>query len=112
MSRGHYEIEIYVLDNGKSPFEEWLQSLDRKIQNRVMVRLDRLQLGNFGDMKNIGEGVSELRFFFGSGYRVYYGLDNDKIILLLTGGDKKTQNKDILHAKNYWKKYIGGKNNG
>jgi len=101
-----YELEIYVLENGKSPFESWLQSLDSKFQNRIMMRLDRIQLGNFGDHKSVGGGVSELRFFFGSGYRVYYGIDGDRIVLLLTGGDKKSQNKDITKAQEYWEKHI------
>ena len=112
MGNVEYEIEIYVLENGKSPFESWLKSLERNSQNRIMTRLDRVQLGNFGDSKSVGKGVSELRFFFGSGYRVYYGIDEGKIVLLLTGGDKKSQNKDINQAQDYWKNYLEDKDNG
>ncbi len=112
MGRVEYEIEIYVLESGKAPFESWLKSLERNIQNRIMARLDRVQLGNFGDHKIVGKGVSELRFFFGSGYRVYYGVDDGKIVLLLTGGDKKSQNKDITQAQDYWKNYLEDKDNG
>ena len=71
-----------------------------------MARLDRVQLGNFGDHKTVGGGVSELRFFFGSGYRVYYGIDQGKLVLLLIGGDKKSQNKDITRAQKYWNLYL------
>ena len=101
-----YEIEFYVRKNGATPFEEWLQSLDQKTHNRIMARLDRVQLGNFGDHKTVGKGVSELRFFFGSGYRAYYGIDKGKLVLLLNGGDKKSQNKDITRAQEYWELYL------
>ena len=101
-----YEIEFYVQKNGRAPFETWLQSLDQKTHDRIMTRLDRVQLGNFGDHKTVGGGVSELRFFFGSGYRVYYGLDHGQLVLLLTGGDKKSQNKDIARAQEYWNLYL------
>ena len=101
-----YEIEFYVQKNGRIPFEAWLQGLDQKTHDRIMARLDRVQLGNFGDHKTVGGGVSELRFFFGSGYRVYYGIDQGKLVLLLTGGDKKSQNKDITRAQEYWNLYL------
>ena len=101
-----YEIEFYVQKNGSAPFEIWLQSLDQKTHDRIMTRLDRVQLGNFGDHKTVGGGVSELRFFFGSGYRVYYGIDHGQLVLLLTGGNKKSQNKDIARAQKYWNLYL------
>jgi len=106
MSQEPYEIEFYVQKNGKIPFQDWLQSLDPKTHNRIMVRLDRVQLGNFGDHKTVGRGVSELRFLFGSGYRVYYGINQGKLVLLLTGGDKKSQNKDIDRAQEHWNLYL------
>jgi putative addiction module killer protein len=101
-----YEIGFYVQKNGRAPFEIWLQSLDQKTHDRIMTRLDRVQLGNFGDHKTVGGGVSELRFFFGSGYRVYYGIDHGQLVLLLTGGNKKSQNKDIARAQKYWNLYL------
>jgi putative addiction module killer protein len=101
-----YEIEFYVQKNGRIPLETWLQGLDQKTHNRIMARLDRVQLGNFGDHKTVGGGVSELRFFFGSGYRVYYGIDQGKLVLLLIGGDKKSQNKDITRAQEFWNLYL------
>lgn len=100
-----YEIELYTLPDGKIPFSEWLGKLDKRNQARIVKRITRLEDGNFGDYKTVGDGVFELRFFFGSGYRVYYGLDGETLVLLLTGSDKKTQNKDIKTAKQYWKKY-------
>jgi putative addiction module killer protein len=84
----------------------WLDSL-RDIQGRVRIRarLDRVQLGNFGDHASVGEGVEELRVDVGPGYRVYFGQAGVKLVLLLCGGDKSTQNKDILQSKIYWKDY-------
>jgi putative addiction module killer protein len=71
----------------------------------VRVRLDRLRLGNMGDCKPVGSGVQELRIDFGPGYRVYLGQDGKNLILLLCGGDKSTQAKDIQAAHEYWTDY-------
>ena len=100
-----YEIEIFVDAKGKKPFTDWLKKLDAMSQVRIVRRIDRLEYGNFGDSKPVGDGVSELRFFFGAGYRVYYGIKNNKIVILLCGGDKKTQGKDIEKAKELWAEY-------
>jgi putative addiction module killer protein len=67
--------------------------------------MDRLSVGLFGDWKSVGDGVYELRIDYGPGYRVYYGQDGDILILLLSGGDKATQRKDIEKAHDYWKDY-------
>lgn len=99
------EIEFYIDENGDIPFVEWLESLDRKTQARIRNRLTRLELGNFGDCKHVGSGVIELRFMFGAGYRVYFGEVKRKIILLLCGGDKSTQERDIQKAHESWKRY-------
>lgn len=69
------------------------------------IRIARLRLGNLGDSKSVGQGVYELRVHFGPGYRIYYGLDGEKLVLLLCGGDKKTQKKDIEKAKAFWENY-------
>jgi len=100
------ELEIYVTEEGRVPFTEWLDSF-RDIRSRVKIRarLDRVQLGNFGDHASVGEGVEELRIDFGPGYRVYFGQAGTKVVLLLCGGDKSTQTQDILRAKSYWKDY-------
>lgn len=93
-----YKIEYLVLSNGKAPVVEWLQSLDSVIRKRITQRILRIEDGNFGDRKNITEFISELRFSFGKGYRVYYAEVEDKIILLINGGDKSKQSKDIEKA--------------
>lgn len=72
---------------------------------RIVARLDRIACGNLGDTKSVGDGVSEIRFPFGSGYRVYFSRDRNKIIILLCGGDKGSQRKDIRAAKNYLNDY-------
>lgn len=69
------------------------------------IRIARLRLGNLGDSKSVGQGVYELKVHFGPGYRIYYGLDGEKLVLLLCGGDKKTQKKDIEKAKAFWENY-------
>ncbi|MCX5925387.1 MAG: type II toxin-antitoxin system RelE/ParE family toxin [Candidatus Dependentiae bacterium] len=93
-----------IVTNGKEPFVHWLDDLDQKTQSIVFSRLDRLILGNFGDCKQIkdGSGVWELRIDHGPGYRIYFGKKGIQLIILLLGGDKKTQNRDIIKAKRYW----------
>lgn len=88
------------------PFVDWLESIkDIKTKKRITARLDRLESGNMGDGKYVGEGVSELRLNFGAGYRLYYGEIRNTIVLLLLGGDKSTQERDIVKAKEYFKHY-------
>jgi putative addiction module killer protein len=80
-------------------FDRWLRKLkDRRAAARVLVRIDRLAAGNPGDVRPIGSGISELRIDYGPGYRVYYLKDGDRLILLLCGGDKSSQDKDIKEA--------------
>jgi putative addiction module killer protein len=102
------DLEIYVKPSGSVPFVEWLESLkDNKIRFRIKERLDRLSLGNFGDHKHIAYGVYELRFKFGAGYRIYYGLHDEwDQVLLLTGGDKSSQKTDVKKAMKYWQDYF------
>jgi len=94
-----YSIKNYIDDNGKEPIKEWLNSLDGTTRKRILLRFNRLKEGNFGDYKQIDNDLYELRFMFGSCYRVYYMLQGDLIILLINGGDKKSQEKDIKLAK-------------
>ncbi len=99
---------IYYFDSKvqKEAAREWLESLrDRSVQSRIYVRIQRAEMGNFGDHKSVGDGVMELRMTFGSGYRLYYALDGNDIILLLMCGDKSTQSKDIETAKKHWKNH-------
>lgn len=89
-----------------NPYRKWFENTrDLKTKARIEVRLSRIELGNFGDHKPVGDGIFELRFTFGSGYRVYYGLDGESVVLLLLGGDKNTQTNDIQKAKKYWSDY-------
>ena len=81
-------------------YEKWYDKLkDRKAKALIDIRLARLKNGNFGDVSPVGEGVSELRIHFGAGYRIYLIKDGDTIIILLSGGDKSTQQSDIVRAK-------------
>ena len=102
----HFQIEILTEEDGKKPFIEWIENLQLKDQERINNRIARIQSGNFGDTKSVGDGVFELRFFFGSGFRVYYAKRNDKIVIILSGGDKSSQDKDIKKAKTLWNDYI------
>ena len=87
-------------------FDRWLRKLkDRRAAARVLVRIDRLAGGNPGDVKPVGEGISELRINYGPGYRVYYLQEGDELILLLCGGDKSTQDDDIKNAKRIAKQW-------
>lgn len=80
-----------------------LQLRDRAAFARIATRLERVELGNLGDHESVGSGVMELRIHHGPGYRVYYAFSGDQIVLLLVGGDKRTQKKDIQTAISYWK---------
>ena len=96
-------LRNYLTPSGREPVEEWLQSLrDVKTRAAIRTRINRLRLGNFGDAKPLGEGVCELRIHHGPGYRVYYGDWDGTIIILLCGGEKRTQGRDIRKAKEYW----------
>lgn len=82
-------------------FDDWFDSLrDKQAARRIQARIDRAELGNFGDWSPIGEGVSEMRIHHGSGYRVYFTQRGMEVVILLAGGDKSTQNKDIQTALN------------
>lgn len=100
-------VIVFTDKNGRSPFSKWLNGLkDAKTRQRILARLRQLEDGHYGDVKAVGEGVSELRLFFGSGYRLYFGEDEGRIVIMLCGGDKKSQKRDITAAKTYWKEYL------
>lgn len=101
-------IKLYQKDNGECPVIEWLESLDDSIRYRVKSRLARVSLGNLGEYKMLEDSLGELKFKFGSGYRVYFGEFEGEIILLPCGGDKATQKKDIKLAKEYLADYVRG----
>jgi putative addiction module killer protein len=102
------EIIIKILENsdGNSYFEKWFYAIkDKSIRRRILVRIKRLEIGNFGDWKNVGEGVYDLRMSFGAGYRVYFGRHGDRVIVILGGGDKSTQTQEIFNAQALWRIY-------
>lgn len=92
-------VKIAQLSNDKVPFIDWLESLDKANRARIQSRLTRLLENNFGDHKKIDNEISELRLKFGSGYRIYYTEIDNIIVLLINGGDKSSQSKDIQKAK-------------
>jgi putative addiction module killer protein len=100
-------VIIYRDAAGNEPFTDWLNKLrDPTTRRRILKRLLQVGNGPYGDFKPVGEGVYELRFFFGSGYRVYFGEDSDTLVIILTGGDKSRQSRDIQQAQAYWKEYL------
>ncbi|HBK64665.1 MAG TPA: addiction module killer protein [Cyanobacteria bacterium UBA11166] len=100
------EIKLLETDEGKVPFEDWYNSLKDKVTKvKIRRRLDRIELGNFGDTESLGEGVYELRIHFGAGYRIYFTRVGNVIVVLLGGGDKSTQKRDIGKAKEMWQRY-------
>lgn len=97
------ELRRYQLEDASTPVTEWLRGLrDARARAQIEVRLRRLSVGNFGDHKSVGEGVLELRVDVGAGYRVYYGKHGQALVILLCGGDKGSQQSDIMRAKAYW----------
>ncbi len=101
-----YTIVYYLTESGGKPFKKWLDGLkDITARQKVRIRLDRVRLGNLGKNRCIGAGVYELKIDYGPGYRVYYGLDRKTVVLLLLGGDKSSQKKDIAQAQMYWEDY-------
>ena len=102
---GHYNTVIFRHRAGHCPFLEWLATLDQMMSERVSSRIDRLKNGQFGDYRVIERNLYELRLFFGPGYRVYFAERNGTTVLILAGGDKASQKRDIKEAKNLWKIY-------
>ena len=99
-----FEIIVYETSNGKEPFNDWLDSLDRSILARVQVRMDRLAEGHFGNARSLKDGVYELKFR-SPAFRIYYALLEKQVVLLICGGDKTFQSEDIKKAKVYLADY-------
>jgi putative addiction module killer protein len=107
------KLLLYQTEGGDSPFEDWLNSLkDHKARAIIRTRLDRVSLGMLGDHHDVGDGVWELRVDFGPGYRVYYGEWKGFTILLLSGGTKRGQSRDIRLAKKYFENFRSRNNEG
>lgn len=101
------EIEFYTTDSGKQPFVEWMGDLDFTIKAIVMKRIARLRVNNYGECKTIkgSSGISELIIDYGPGYRIYYAKKHLSLVVLLVGGNKRSQERDIIKAKKYWQAY-------
>ncbi len=100
------KIEFYENTSGKFPFLEWFEKIKSKeTRAKIKVKLDRVILGNFGNFKSLGQGVFELKIDYGPGYRLYFGRKSSQLVLLLCGGDKSSQKKDIQKAQEYWSDY-------
>ena len=104
--QGSKQVIVFRDAAGNEPFTGWLNSLrDPTTRRRILKRLLRLEQGHYGDYKPVGAGVNELRFFFGAGYRIYFAEDGETIVVLLCGGDKDSQRRDIQQAQAYWQEY-------
>ncbi len=96
-------LEYFYTLSGKAPAKDWLNSVKDKLTQAILYkRIRQASLGNFGDHKSVGTGVFEMKIDYGPGFRIYYGIVDDEIILLLMGGSKRTQQGDIEKAKAYW----------
>ena len=98
-------IREYLDRKGRSPFAKWLEGLNAPAAAKVTTALARIEQGNLSNVKSVGAGVYECRIDFGPGYRAYLGRDGESLVVLLGGGTKKRQDKDIQDAHEYWKDY-------
>lgn len=105
ITKNKRKITEYLDTEGLSPFGRWLNQLTAEAANKVTTAVYRLELGNFSNVEPVGEGVSEYKIDFGPGYRIYFGMDGNELLILLAGGSKKRQNKSIVNAKTYWRQY-------
>ena len=99
------KIREYIDDRGRSPFGRWFDSLDARAAARVRTSLARMEAGNLSNVRGVGSGVLERRIDVGPGYRVYFGRDGDTLIVLLGGGTKARQQRDIEDARQLWQEY-------
>lgn len=100
-------LRNYVTKAGKVPFADWIKNIkDPTTRHRIRRRLDKVEVGHYGDYRVLGEGVCELKLDFGPGYRIYFAEINNVIVILLCAGDKRNQDNDIQTAKMYWKELL------
>lgn len=100
------EILHYQTEHDSVPFQDWLAGLDAMTKAKIQRHVERMKLGNFGDSKHLRSGVFEKKIDFGPGYRLYFGREADKIIVLLCGGNKGTQGRDIDRAIKYLRDHV------
>src|SRR5437763_11289510 len=103
------QILQYLDRSGRNPFALWFDGLDPRAAAKLTIAVARLEQGNLSNAKSVGGGVLEYRIDFGPGYRIYFGRDGETIIILLVGGTKKRQQRDIDAARLYWQDYKRGK---
>jgi putative addiction module killer protein len=96
------ELREYLAKQGNSPFGDWFERLHSPASEKVAVALYRLVSGNFSNVKSVGSGVLEYRIDFGPGYRIYFGRDGERVVILLGGGSKQRQDRDIRQAFDCW----------
>ena len=102
-----FTIEYYETDAGKCPYLDWEDELSMELRAQIRKRLNRVRLGNFGDVDHIEGSIFELRIHTGAGYRIYYAKKGNKLVVLLCAGSKRSQDRDIAKAKKYWED-LGG----
>lgn len=98
-------VREYLDEKGNSPYSKWFNRLNSTAAVKVVTAIHRMEQGNFSNVKGVGAGVYEYRLVFGPGYRIYFGKDGDRLVILLAGGTKKRQDTDIASAKEYWSDY-------
>ncbi len=99
------EVREYLDEKGNNPYGRWFDRLNAVAAAKVATAVHRMEQGNFSNVKGVGAGIHEYRIDFGPGYRIYFGKDGDRLVLLLAGGTKKRQDADIAGAKVYWQDY-------
>jgi putative addiction module killer protein len=99
------DVREYIDAAGRSPFTKWLRALNVQAAAKVATALERIADGNLSNVKTVGNGVLEYKVDFGPGYRIYFGRDGDRLVILLAGGTKKRQQEDIRQAKANWEDY-------
>jgi putative addiction module killer protein len=103
---GHMiEVREYLGAEGNSPYTKWFDRLNVAAAVKVVTAVHRMEQGNFSNVKGVGLGVYEYRIDVGPGYRIYFGKDGDRLVILLAGGTKKRQDADIAAAKGHWRDY-------
>lgn len=100
-----YEPRNYVDEKDRKPFVRWFERLDAIAAAKVATAITRMEQGNFSNAKGVGGGVQECKIDFGPGYRIYFGIDGQRLIILLYGGTKKRQDEDIAKAQEHWADY-------
>lgn len=98
-------LEEYLDEKGQSPFGRWFDGLEARAAAKVVVALNRIERGAVSSVEGVGEGVLEFKIDFGPGYRIYFGQDGARLVILLAGGTKSRQGRDIADAKARWSKY-------